>query len=213
MAIKIGIPVRWRSVGWRGGAYGPGLDDPTLEKTMANTIRYAAGQSSLGPFVAALSDRGLAMVAFGAANEADLTACFANADLVEDPAMLQETLGKLAGLIDHPETGAEFALDLQGSPFELKVWQALREIPAGTTATYGEIAARIGSPREARDVGEACAANKLAVVVPCHRIVKKDGSISGYRWGVKRKRALLEREHRARLLQPSAAVPHETTST
>jgi AraC family transcriptional regulator of adaptative response/methylated-DNA-[protein]-cysteine methyltransferase len=68
-------------------------------------------------------------------------------------------------------------------------------------------------PREARDVGEACAANKLAVVVPCHRIVKKDGSISGYRWGVKRKRALLEREHRARLLQPSAAVPHETAST
>ncbi len=109
---------------------------------MANTIRYAAGQSSLGPFVAALSDRGLAMVAFGAANEADLKARFTNADLVEDPAMLQETLGKLAGLIDHPETSAEFALDLQGSPFELKVWQALREIPAGTTATYGEIAAR-----------------------------------------------------------------------
>src|SRR6266849_2772139 len=126
---------------------------------------------------------------------------------------LQTTLGKLAGLIDHPETGAEFALDLQGSPFELKVWQALREIPAGTTATYGEIAARIGSPREARDVGEACAANKLAVVVPCHRIVKKDGSISGYRWGVKRKRALLEREHRARLLRPSEAVPHGAAST
>jgi AraC family transcriptional regulator, regulatory protein of adaptative response / methylated-DNA-[protein]-cysteine methyltransferase len=180
---------------------------------MANTIRYAAGQSSLGSFVAALSDRGLAMVAFGAANEADLKARFANADLVEDPAALQETLGKVARLIDHPETGAEFALDLQGSPFELKVWQALREIPVGTTATYGEIAARIGSPREARDVGEACAANKLAVVVPCHRIVKKDGSISGYRWGVKRKRALLEREHRARLLQPSAAVPHETASS
>ena len=83
----------------------------------------------------------------------------------------------------------------------------MRDIPAGTTATYGEIAARVGSPREARDVGEACAANKLAVVVPCHRIVKKDGSISGYRWGVRRKRALLEREHRARLLRPSERHP------
>jgi AraC family transcriptional regulator, regulatory protein of adaptative response / methylated-DNA-[protein]-cysteine methyltransferase len=184
-----------------------------MEKIMANTIRYAAGQSSLGPFVAALSDRGLAMMEFGAANEVDLTARFPNADLVEDPAMLQATLGKLAELIDHPETRVDFALDLRGSPFELKVWQALCEISAGTTATYGEIAARIGSPREAREVGEACAANKLAVVVPCHRIVKKDGSISGYRWGVKRKRALLEREHRARLLQPSEAVPHQTAST
>ena len=99
-------------------------------------------------------------------------------------------------------------LDLQGSDFECRVWKALREIPAGTTATYGEIAGRVGAPRQAREVGEACAANKLAVVVPCHRIVKKDGSISGYRWGVRRKRALLEREHSAGLLQPLPAVPH-----
>jgi AraC family transcriptional regulator of adaptative response/methylated-DNA-[protein]-cysteine methyltransferase len=184
-----------------------------MEKIMANTIRYAAGQSSLGPFVAALSDRGLAMVEFGDMSGADLKARFPNADLVEDPAALQETVAKLARLIDHPENNAEFALDLQGSPFELKVWQALGEIPAGTTATYGEIAARLGAPRDAREVGEACAANRIAVVVPCHRIVKKDGSISGYRWGVKRKRALLEREHRARLLQPTETVPHETAST
>jgi AraC family transcriptional regulator of adaptative response/methylated-DNA-[protein]-cysteine methyltransferase len=112
-----------------------------------------------------------------------------------------------------PESDGDFALDLRGSAFELKVWNALREIPAGTTATYGEIAARVGSPREAREVGEACAANRLAVVVPCHRIVKKDGSISGYRWGVRRKRALLEREHGARLLRPSEAVPHGAAST
>ena len=90
------------------------------------------------------------------------------------------------------------------------MWRALRDIPAGTTATYGEIAARLGAPREAREVGEACAANRLAVVVPCHRIVKKDGSISGYRWGVKRKRALLEREHRACLLRPLDAAPDRT---
>jgi len=140
---------------------------------MADTIRYAAGQSSLGPIVAALSGRGLAMVEFGEMNEADLRARFPDADFVEDPASLQETLERLAGLIEHPESGGDFALDLQGSAFELKVWQALLNIPAGTTTTYGEIAVRVGSPRGAREVGEACATNKLAVVVPCHRIVKK----------------------------------------
>lgn len=179
---------------------------------MTQTIRYAAGRSSLGPFVAALSERGLAMVEFGEVNEAALRARFPTAALVEDPVSLQETVGKLARLIEHPENGVEFALDLRGSAFELEVWNALRDIPAGTTTTYGEIAARVGSPREARAVGEACAANKLAVVVPCHRIVKKDGSISGYRWGVRRKRELLEREHRARLLRRFDAVPHGAPS-
>jgi AraC family transcriptional regulator of adaptative response/methylated-DNA-[protein]-cysteine methyltransferase len=184
-----------------------------METTMADLIRYAAGQSSLGPFVAALSERGLAMVEFGGVHEADLPGCFPDADLVEDPAALQATLGRLGELIEHPESEGDFALDLRGSAFELEVWTALREIPAGTTATYGEIAARVGSPRKAREVGEACAANRLAVVIPCHRIVKKDGSISGYRWGVRRKRALLEREHSARLLRPSGAVPHAAAST
>ena len=138
---------------------------------------------------------------------------FPGAGLVEDPAALEATLDRLGELIEHPERDDDFALDLRGSAFELKVWSALREIPSGTTATYGEIGVRVGSPREAREVGEACAANRLAVVVPCHRIVKKDGSISGYRWGVRRKRALLEREHRARLLRPSEAVPHGAAST
>ena len=179
---------------------------------MADTIRYAAGQSSLGRFVAALSERGLTMVEFGEMNEADLRSRFPDARLVEDPASLRETVGQLADLIEHPESASDIALDLQGSPFELKVWNALREIPAGTTASYGEIAARLGSPREAREVGEACAANRLAVVVPCHRIVKKDGSISGYRWGFSRKRELLEREHRACLLRLTDANPHGAAS-
>lgn len=179
---------------------------------MANTIRYAFGDSSLGPLVAALSERGLAFVAFDA-GRAELEARFPDADLVEDPAALRETLGRLAGLVDHPEGDADFALDLQGSEFECRVWNALRAIPAGTTASYGEVAARIGAPRQAREVGEACAANRLALVVPCHRVVKKDGSISGYRWGVRRKRALLEREHSARLLQPAAVDPHEMAAT
>jgi len=172
-----------------------------------NTIRYAFGDSSLGPFVAALSAGGLAFVAFDA-GPAELEAHFPGADLVEDQAALRETIGKLAIMIDHPENDAALTLDLQGSEFECRVWNALREIPAGTTTTYGEIAARLGVPRQAREVGEACAANKLAVVVPCHRVVKKDGSISGYRWGVRRKRKLLEREHSARLLQPAVVLPN-----
>ena len=185
----------------------------TMEKIMVDTIRYATADSSLGPFSAACSDQGLAMVEFGTLGEADVKARFPDADVIEDAASLQELLGKLVDLIEHPERNVELALDLRGSAFELKVWQALRDIPAGTTTTYGEIAARQGAPRDAREVGEACAANKLAVVVPCHRVVKKGGSIAGYRWGTKRKRALLEREHRANLLRPSVVVPHETAST
>jgi AraC family transcriptional regulator, regulatory protein of adaptative response / methylated-DNA-[protein]-cysteine methyltransferase len=182
-----------------------------MEKTM-NSIRYAFGDSSLGPFAAALSGHGLACVAFDA-GLAELEARFPDADLVEDQAALGETIGKLAAMIDHPENDAALTLDLQGSEFECRVWNALREVPAGTTTTYGGIAARLGVPRQAREVGEACAANKLAVVVPCHRVVKKDGSISGYRWGVRRKRKLLEREHSARLLQPVVAFPHGTTAS
>ena len=177
-----------------------------MEMTM-NTIRYAFGDSSLGPFIAALSERGLAYVGFDA-GPAELEARFPDADLAEVHATLAETIGKLAAMIDRPESDADLTLDLQGSDFECRVWNALREVPVGTTTTYGEIAARLGVPRQAREVGEACAANKLAVVVPCHRVVKKDGSISGYRWGVRRKRKLLEREHSARLLQPAAVPPH-----
>ncbi|MBI3198202.1 MAG: methylated-DNA--[protein]-cysteine S-methyltransferase [Rhodospirillales bacterium] len=182
---------------------------------MAKTIRYAGGQSSLGPFVAAISDRGLAMLEFGDMNAARLQALrarFPGAEIVEDPEALRGTLDLAAELVDHPASGIDLALDLQGSAFELRVWHALREIPAGTTASYGEIAARLGSPREAREVAEACAANILAIVVPCHRVVKKDGSISGYRWGFARKRALLAREHGAGLLQRSVEGPHEFAS-
>lgn len=177
-----------------------------MEKIM-NTIRYAFGDSSLGPFVAALSTRGLACVAFDA-GLAELEASFPGVDLVEDRAALAETIRRLSALIDHPEQDADLVLDLQGSDFEREVWNALREVPAGTTTTYGEIAARLGVPRQAREVGEACAGNRLAVIVPCHRVVKKNGSISGYRWGVLRKRKLLEREHSARLLQPAIVPPH-----
>ncbi len=167
---------------------------------MTETIRYARSHSSLGGFVAAMSGRGLVMVEFGNPDDAlvdRLRNRFPDADVVEDPAFMGETLARLGELIDHPETKSDLPVDLRGSAFELRVWNALREIPAGETVNYGEIAARMGVPREAREVAEACAANMLAIVIPCHRVVKKDGSISGYRWGFKRKKALIEREHRA----------------
>jgi AraC family transcriptional regulator, regulatory protein of adaptative response / methylated-DNA-[protein]-cysteine methyltransferase len=182
-----------------------------MEMTMTNAISYAFGDSSLGSFVAARSERGLVFVSFDA-DLGDLELRFPEATLIEDPAAFGQTIASLASLIDHPENDAVLTLDPQGSEFECRVWNALREIPAGTTVTYGEIASRVGAPRMAREVGEACAANALAVVVPCHRVVKKDGGISGYRWGVWRKRALLEREHRARLLQPLTADPHRQTA-
>jgi AraC family transcriptional regulator of adaptative response/methylated-DNA-[protein]-cysteine methyltransferase len=176
-----------------------------MEKDMTKIIRYAQGESSLGIFVSALSDRGLVMMEFGDLEGTlldGLRARFPEADLVHDPAFMQAPLARLTELIEHPETKLDLPLDMRGTEFELRVWNALREIPAGQTVNYGEIAAKIGSPRDAREVAEACAANTLAVIIPCHRVVKKDGSISGYRWGFKRKRALIEREHRA-LFQPA----------
>ena len=183
---------------------------------MATTLRYAKAESSLGSFVTAVSDKGLVMVEFGEMNEAmraNLATRFPDATLIEDAAGLRDVLGHLADAIEHPGSASDFALDLQGSDFELSVWEALRQIPAGRTSTYGEIAMKLGVPRQAREVGEACAANMLAVVVPCHRVVKKDGSISGYRWGVRRKRALIEREARAQPLPGLLGNPHGAAST
>lgn len=182
---------------------------------MATTLRYAKAESSLGPFVAATSDKGLVMVEFGDMNEAlraRLAARFPEAAIIEDGAGLRGLLDRLTRLIDQPDTEEDFALDLQGSDFEESVWEALRQIPAGRTTTYGEIAAKLGVPRQAHEVGEACAANMLAIVVPCHRVVKKDGSISGYRWGVRRKRALIEREARAQSLPGLPGNPHGAAS-
>lgn len=167
---------------------------------MAETIRYAQGDSSLGGIVAAISARGLALLAFADGRDdllEGLRTRFPEADLVEDAAALQEALARLARLIEHPDTRLDLPLDLRGTEFERRVWNALREIPPGQTVSYGDVAVRIGSPREAREVAEACAGNMLAVVVPCHRVVKKDGRISGYRWGVKRRRALIAREQQA----------------
>ena len=164
---------------------------------MQQSIRYAWGDSGLGRFIAASSERGLVMVEFADAEKFSIQALrlrFSGAELAEAPEAMAQTVAELSRLIDHPEVRRELPLDPRGSEFELRVWQALREIPSGQTLSYGAIAARLGAPGMAREVGAACAANTLAVIVPCHRVLKKDGSLSGYRWGVQRKRALLEQE-------------------
>src|SRR5262249_24102176 len=165
---------------------------------MKETIRYAWGTSSLGEFIAASSDCGLVALEFakreGPVSSA-LTSRFPETRLVEDSTSLKETVEKATILIEHPAAGTSMPVDMRGSDFEREVWLALQQIPTGRTTSYVELACRLGGPRLAHKVGEACAANKIAVVIPCHRVLKKNGSISGYRWGTWRKRALLEREY------------------
>jgi AraC family transcriptional regulator, regulatory protein of adaptative response / methylated-DNA-[protein]-cysteine methyltransferase len=176
---------------------------------MKETIRYAWGTSSLGEFIAASSDRGLVALEF-AKREGPLTSALTRllpqAQLVEDSRSLKKTVENVTSLIEHPAAGISVPVDMRGSDFELKVWSALQEIPTGRTVSYIELACRLGGPRLAQEVGEACAANKIAVVIPCHRVLKKNGSLSGYRWGTWRKRALLEREY---LDNFSLTSPHE----
>jgi len=167
---------------------------------MTENIRFAIGESSLGGFLAAVSARGLLAFELGNRPTKLLDALrlrFPDAILTEDTSGLSDTLDKLAALVERPLDDPGLSLDIRGTDYEKRVWAALRGIPVGATASYGDIAGRLGAPREAREVAEACAANSIAILVPCHRVVRKNGSLSGYRWGVKRKRALLAREQSA----------------
>jgi AraC family transcriptional regulator of adaptative response/methylated-DNA-[protein]-cysteine methyltransferase len=168
---------------------------PTTLST--DTIRFAAGRCSLGALVVARSERGLCAILLGdepTALMADLQRRYPGAvDARHDPD-LADALDRVVTLIENPGAELGLPLDLRGSDFMQEVWQALRDIPVGATATYGDVARRIGAPASARAVARACAANPLAVAVPCHRVVRADGGLSGYRWGVERKRALLARE-------------------
>ena len=164
---------------------------------MSETIRYAFGQSPLGDFLVAVSDRGLVAFEFGERHDtlvAALRQRFPEAVVEQDDTNLSATIDALARLVDHPERDPSLTLDPRGSAYQKRVWEILRQIPAGQTITYGAVAAKLGTPRDARDATEAIAANGIAILIPCHRVVKKDGSLSGYRWGIRRKRALLARE-------------------
>ena len=165
----------------------------------SDVIRYAWGNSSLGDFIAAMSDRGLLAFEFarpGGDAMSALQTRFPEAVITEDAAGLADTVAVLARVVDRPDQDPGIPLDIRGSDYEKRVWEILREIPAGATTSYGAIAAKMGTPRDARDATAAIAANTLAILIPCHRVVKKDGALSGYRWGQKRKRELLARERR-----------------
>jgi AraC family transcriptional regulator of adaptative response/methylated-DNA-[protein]-cysteine methyltransferase len=167
---------------------------------MQEQIRYAWGASSLGDFIAAVSDVGLLAFEFGENRTAMLSALesrLPGVSVVNDQDGLAGTVAKLERIVDHPGQDAAIMLDMQGSDYQKQVWTMLREIPGGETTSYGALAAKLGT-RDARDVTEAIGSNTIAILIPCHRVIKKDGSISGYRWGVRRKRILLEREQRAR---------------
>ena len=161
-------------------------------------IRWDVGRCSLGALLVAASPGGLCAVLLGddeASLAADLRSRFPMALLMRGEVSAQ--LAAVARLVDEPGSGLEVPLDAHGTPFQERVWSELRTIPVGSTASYAEIATRLGDASAVRAVARACGENPLAVVVPCHRVVRKGGGLSGYRWGVERKRALLDRELRA----------------
>ena len=128
----------------------------------------------------------------------DLQDRFPKANLIGNEPGYEDVVAKVVGLIEKPGIGFDLPLDIRGTAFQRRVWKALQQIPPGSTVSYSDIANKIGMPKAVRAVAQACGANNLAVAIPCHRVVKNDGSLSGYRWGVERKRALLEREALAR---------------
>ncbi|MEP7063139.1 MAG: bifunctional DNA-binding transcriptional regulator/O6-methylguanine-DNA methyltransferase Ada [Betaproteobacteria bacterium] len=164
----------------------------------ANTdIRFAIGECSLGSILVAQSARGVCAILLGDDPDAlarDLQDRFPKANLIGADRGFEQLVAKVVGMIEAPRLGLDLPLDVRGTAFQQRVWQALREIPAGSTTTYTDIARRIGAPKAVRAVAQACAANALAVAIPCHRVICRDGAVSGYRWGVERKRELLSRE-------------------
>lgn len=160
-------------------------------------IRFAVGECSLGSILVASSHRGVCAISLG--DDPDMLVRhlqdkFPRSNLIGGDSGFEELMAKVVGFIEAPMLGLDLPLDIRGTTFQQRVWQALREIPAGTTVSYTDIANRIGMPKAVRAVAQACGANALAVAIPCHRVVRSDGSLSGYRWGVERKRVLLKRE-------------------
>jgi AraC family transcriptional regulator of adaptative response/methylated-DNA-[protein]-cysteine methyltransferase len=162
-------------------------------------IRFAVGECSLGSILVAQSGRGVCAIFLGddpGALARELQDRFPRANLIGGDAKFEKVVAKVVGLVEAPAFGLGLPLDVRGTAFQKRVWQALRRIPAGKTVSYTDLAKRIGAPKSVRAVAGACAANLLALAIPCHRVVRNDGGLSGYRWGVERKRALIEREKR-----------------
>jgi AraC family transcriptional regulator, regulatory protein of adaptative response / methylated-DNA-[protein]-cysteine methyltransferase len=176
---------KWQSTGGRG---------------VRNELTFAMGTCSLGCIVVAASDKGIVAILLGDAPDAltrDLAARFPDAELANGDAATKALLARIVAFVDGAAGELKIPFDAKGTPFQKRVWQALCEIPPGTTISYGELAQRLGTPTATRAVATACAANPIAVAIPCHRVVAKNGALAGYRWGLERKRALLCREAEA----------------
>lgn len=160
-------------------------------------IRFAVGQCSLGAILVAQSQRGICAILLDDDPERlvrTLQDQFPKAEIIGGDVGFEQLIAQVVGFIEAPAKGLNLPLDVRGTAFQERVWQALREIPPGTTVSYGKIAERIGAPKSVRAVAQACGANHIAVAIPCHRVVRRDGDMGGYRWGVERKRKLLRRE-------------------
>ena len=163
-------------------------------------LRFAVAECALGSILVAASEVGVCAILFGDDPESlvrDLQDRFPKADLIGGDEAFDRLVAEVVKFVESPRLGLDLPLDLQGTAFQLRVWRALCEIPPGSTRSYAEIATAIGEPNAARAVAQACSANKLAVAIPCHRVVRQDGQLSGYRWGIERKRGLLRMEARA----------------
>ena len=161
------------------------------------SIHFAVGECSLGSILVAATEQGVCAILLGDDPDAlarDLQDRFPKAQLIGGDKGFEQLVAKVVGFVEAPALGLDLPLDVRGTAFQQRVWQALRGIPAGSTASYADIARRIGAPKAVRAVAQACASNAIAVAIPCHRVVRNDGALSGYRWGVKRKRTLLDRE-------------------
>lgn len=171
--------------------------EPLPRGSRDGAIRYGVGVSSFGSVLVARSGAGICAILLGDDRQAvmsELRARFPTAGLRRGDRGFEKVVASVVGVVEGRAARMKLPLDLRGTAFQRRVWQALRAIPAGATASYADIATRIGAPQAARAVAQACAANPLAVAIPCHRIVRRDGGVSGYRWGEARKRALLSRE-------------------
>lgn len=167
------------------------------QRGVREQIRFAVGESSLGSILVAASAKGVCAIMMGDDPHAllrELQDRFANATLLGADAAFELLVAQVVGAVEAPRLGLSLPLDVRGTAFQRRVWKALTRIPPGATMSYAQLAQRIGAPTAVRAVGQACGANPLAIAIPCHRVVRHDGALSGYRWGIERKRALLRRE-------------------
>lgn len=178
----------------------PSRPEAQGQTNSAETIAFGCRETELGQILLARSAAGVCAILIGSDDDVlanDLQGRFPDSNLVPDAPKVHADLDKVVAFLDAPAGGLDLDLDLQGTEFQQQVWRVLRDVPAGEKLSYTELARRVGAPKAVRAVASACAANAIALAIPCHRVVRSGGALSGYAWGVERKRALLEREARA----------------